>query len=98
MAKSEHSYPIVTGLLITTMSCSKQWRVSRDYEKKRTSETADEMYSDASVLSASRQQSQILREEIRRAMALKAPGEFEDLIRLYFRALAEEATMGRSGE
>jgi hypothetical protein len=71
---------------------------SRDYEKKRTSETAGEMYSDASVLSASRQQSQMLREEIRRAMALKAPGEFEDLIRLYFRALAEEATMGRSGE
>ena len=71
---------------------------SRDYEKKRTSETAGEMYSDASVLSASRQQSQMLREEIRRAMALKAPGEFEDLIRLYFRALAEEATTGRSGE
>ncbi len=71
---------------------------SRDYEKKRTSETAGEMYSDATGFPASRQQSQMLREEIRRAMALKAPGEFEDLIRLYFRALAEEATTGRSGE
>jgi hypothetical protein len=31
-----------------------------------------------------------LREAIRRAMQLKAPGEFEDLIKSYFRALAEE--------
>jgi myosin heavy subunit len=71
---------------------------SRDYEKKRTSETAAEMYSDATGIPASRQQSQMLREEIRRAMALKAPGEFEDLIRLYFRALAEEATTRGAAE
>ena len=71
---------------------------SRDYEKKRTSETAAEMYSDARGVPESRPQSQMLREEIRRAMALKAPGEFEDLIRLYFRALAEEATTRRTGE
>jgi hypothetical protein len=31
-------------------------------------------------------------------MSLKAPGEFEDLIKLYFRALAEEAPSARSDE
>jgi hypothetical protein len=64
---------------------------SRDYEKKRTSASADDVFSNPSGTDATTPNSQLLREEIRRAMALKAPGEFEDLIKLYFRALAEEA-------
>lgn len=64
---------------------------SRDYEKKRTSETAPpDIFSKTLGGDSSRPNSQLLREEIRRAMTLKAPGEFEDLIKLYFRALAEE--------
>jgi hypothetical protein len=70
---------------------------SRDYEKKRRSTTAREMYSDAQGGASPQATSQQLREEIRRAMSLKAPGEFEDLIRLYFRALAEEAPASASG-
>lgn len=72
---------------------------TRDYEKKRTSTTARDMYSDNNTAGRNQTPSQQLREEIRRAMSLKAPGEFEDLIRLYFRALAEEApsTGARSG-
>ena len=64
---------------------------SRDYEKERESTTAGDVFSDGGAPPSSLSSSQALREEIRRAMALKAPGEFEDLIRLYFRALAEEA-------
>ena len=64
---------------------------TRDYEKKRTSETAQDIFSESIGVDPSKPMSQLLREEIRRAMSLKAPGEFEDLIKLYFRALAEEA-------
>jgi len=64
---------------------------SRDYEKERESTTAGDVFSGGGAPPSSLSSSQALREEIRRAMALKAPGEFEDLIRLYFRALAEEA-------
>lgn len=64
---------------------------SRDYERKRMSTAAGDVFSDPAGVNASRPNSQLLREEIRRAMLLKAPGEFEDLIKLYFRALAEEA-------
>jgi hypothetical protein len=64
---------------------------SRDYEKKRESTTAGDVFSDPAGLEGTTPSSQQLREEIRRAMLLKAPGEFEDLIKLYFRALAEEA-------
>jgi myosin heavy subunit len=64
---------------------------SRDYEKERESTTAGDVFSDGGAAPSSLSSSQALREEIRRAVALKAPGEFEDLIRLYFRALAEEA-------
>lgn len=72
---------------------------SRDYEKKRLSLTADDVFSDNAGSDRDKTTSQQLREEIRRAMSLKAPGEFEDLIRLYFRALAEEAPQGTgSGE
>jgi len=63
---------------------------TRDYEKKRESMTAQDLYSQSVGKSASKNPEQQLREEIRRAMMLKAPGEFEDLIKLYFRALAEE--------
>jgi hypothetical protein len=71
---------------------------TRDYEKKRLSVSADEMFSRADGTSRKKATSQQLREEIRRAMSLKAPGEFEDLIRLYFRALAEEAPPGGASE
>jgi hypothetical protein len=64
---------------------------TRDYEKKRESMTADDLYSEAVGSTAQKQAEPELREEIRRAMMLKAPGEFEDLIKMYFRALAEEA-------
>jgi len=71
---------------------------TRDYEKKRTSETAEEIFSRKLGEGSKTQVSQTLREAIQRAMSLKAPGEFEDLIRLYFRALAEEAAANRGGE
>jgi hypothetical protein len=64
---------------------------TRDYEKKRQSATADDVYSKSLGPANKEPISQSLREEIRRAMQLKAPGEFEDLIKLYFRALAEES-------
>lgn len=63
---------------------------TRDYERKRESMTAEDVYSKSFGVSPKEPVSQTLREEIRRAMQLKAPGEFEDLIKLYFRALAEE--------
>jgi hypothetical protein len=63
---------------------------TRDYEKKRESTTAEDVYSKSLGVPEQNPLSQSLREEIRRAMQLKAPGEFEDLIKLYFRALAEE--------
>jgi hypothetical protein len=71
---------------------------TRDYEKKRESTTAEDVFSKS--LGAGKQEpvSQTLREEIRRAMQLKAPGEFEDLIRLYFRALAEETQVAPKAE
>ncbi len=71
---------------------------SRDYEKRRLSETANDIFSGAKGTKVTKPASQLLREEIRRAMSLKAPGEFEDLIRLYFRALAEEAPMAADDE
>ena len=66
---------------------------TRDYEKKRESVTAEEVFSRSLGGDESESISQTLRDEIRRAMQLKAPGEFEDLIKLYFRALAEESTV-----
>jgi hypothetical protein len=66
---------------------------TRDYEQKRESVTAEEIYSKSIGTLPDAPESQSLREEIRRAMQLKAPGEFEDLIKLYFRALAEESTV-----
>ena len=71
---------------------------SRDYEKERTSKTAEDVFSEARGVPSVRPASEMLREEIRRAMALKAPGEFEDLIRLYFRALAEETQAAQEEE
>jgi len=67
---------------------------TRDYEKNRERVTADDVFSRSLGLKAKDPMSQSLREEIRRAMQLKAPGEFEDLIKLYFRALAEESAAG----
>jgi hypothetical protein len=64
---------------------------SRDYEKERVSTTAGNVFSEGGSAAVPPTGAQALREEIRRAMELKAPGEFEDLIRLYFRALAEES-------
>jgi hypothetical protein len=62
----------------------------RDYERKRESVTADDIFSRGLNESGGSSPVRELREEIRRAMKLKAPAEFEDLIRYYFRALAEE--------
>jgi len=67
---------------------------TQDYEKKRESVTADDVFSKSLGAPSKNPVAQSLREEIRRAMQLKAPGEFEDLIKLYFRALAEEAGSG----
>ena len=66
---------------------------TRDYEQKRQSVTAEEMFSRSLGTRPDAPASQSLREEIRRAMQLKAPSEFEDLIKLYFRALAEESSV-----
>jgi hypothetical protein len=64
---------------------------TRDYEKKRESHTAQDVFSKSLGRRADGGGSQSLRDEIQRAMQLKAPGEFEDLIRMYFRALAGES-------
>ncbi len=66
---------------------------TRDYEKKRESVTAEDVFSKSLGGSSKEPALQSLRNEIRRAMQLKAPGEFEDLIKLYFRALAEESSL-----
>jgi hypothetical protein len=70
---------------------------TRDYEQKRESITAEEIFSKSLGNRSPAPESQSLREEIRRAMQLKAPGEFEDLIKLYFRALAEESAAQGGG-
>ncbi len=71
---------------------------TRDYEKIRKSVTAEDIFSRRVGEDSKTHSAQTLREAIQRAMKLKAPGEFEDLIRLYFRALAEEAAgSGGSG-
>jgi hypothetical protein len=64
---------------------------TRDYEKKRESMTADEVFSRTLGRRPESADAQSLRDEIQRAMQLKAPGEFEELIRMYFRALADES-------
>ncbi len=64
---------------------------TRDYEKKRESVSAEDVFSKSLGRRSQGEDTETLRDEIRRAMQLKAPGEFEDLIRLYFRALADEA-------
>jgi hypothetical protein len=63
---------------------------TRDYEQKRESTTAEDIFSKSLGRRADDPGAQTLRDEIQRAMQLKAPGEFEELIRLYFRALAGE--------
>jgi len=69
---------------------------SRDYENRRESRTALDMFSTGGTAGARGARVRSLREEIKRAMKLKAPGEFEDLIKLYFRALAEESPGARA--
>ena len=69
---------------------------TRDYDKTRESVTAEDVFSKSLGVRGKDALSESLREEIRRAMQLKAPGEFEDLIKLYFRALAEEQSAGTS--
>ena len=64
---------------------------TRDYEKKRESVSAEDVFSKSLGRRPDSADAQTLRDEIQRAMQLKAPGEFEDLIRMYFRALADEA-------
>jgi hypothetical protein len=64
---------------------------TRDYEQKRESHTAQDVFSKSLGRRGDGASAQSLRDEIQRAMQLKAPGEFEELIRLYFRALAGEA-------
>jgi hypothetical protein len=71
---------------------------TRDYEKTRTSESAEDIFSRKLTRGTKTPVTQTLREAIQRAMNIKAPGEFEDLIRLYFRALAEEAAANRDSE
>ncbi len=70
---------------------------TRDYETTRTSTTAEDIFSRKLGRDPEAQDVQTLREAIQRAMKLKAPGEFEELIRLYFRALAEEAVSEDAG-
>jgi Domain of unknown function (DUF4175) len=64
---------------------------TRDYEKERQSVTAADIFSKTLGHRPETADAQTLRDEIQRAMQLKAPGEFEELIRMYFRALADEA-------
>jgi hypothetical protein len=53
--------------------------------------TAEEVFSKTLGRRPESADAQTLRDEIQRAMQLKAPGEFEELIRMYFRALADES-------
>lgn len=69
---------------------------TRDYEKRRESVSAEDVFSKSLGRRPEGADAQSLRDEIQRAMQLKAPGEFEDLIRMYFRALADEAPAPRS--
>jgi hypothetical protein len=64
---------------------------TRDYERRRESVSAEDVFSKSLGRRAEGADAQTLRDEIQRAMQLKAPGEFEELIRMYFRALADEA-------
>jgi len=66
---------------------------TRDYEKERESVSAEDIFSRALGHRPDGVDAQSLRDEIQRAMQLKAPGEFEDLIRMYFRALADETSI-----
>jgi hypothetical protein len=85
----EHEERIMSRLLDAQRSIH-----TRDYEKKRKSKTADDLYSSDGRILLDKESAMDLREAIRQALKLKAPGEFEDLIRLYFRALAEEHNAG----
>jgi hypothetical protein len=70
---------------------------TRDYEKTRRSQSAEDIFSKKLYLPSDQPEAKSLREAIQKAMKLKAPGEFEDLIRLYFRALAEESGPATGG-
>jgi len=80
-------YHILSRLLDSQRSVQ-----TRDYENKRESEVGANIFSNGGSTATRSERMRTLREEIKKAMRLKAPGEFEDLIKLYFRALAEESS------
>ena len=70
---------------------------TRDYENRRESRTAADVFSRGARPGTRASRSLRLREQIRRAMELRAPGEYQELIRMYFRALAEESAAPAGG-
>jgi len=80
----EHEERILSRLLDAQRSIH-----SRDYERKRESKTAADIESRGGKRKAEKTEAMKLREQIRKAMKLRGPAEFEELIRLYFRAIAQ---------
>lgn len=67
----------------------------RDYKRERVSTTAGDLRAlDPGTLEAADDDTEMLLEMIRRGMREKGPEEYEELIRLYFRALSKRAREG----
>ena len=67
----------------------------RDYKRERMSTTADDLRAlDPGILGSADDDIEVLLEMIRRGMHEKGPEEYEELIRLYFRALSKRVREG----
>jgi hypothetical protein len=61
----------------------------RDYNKQRESRTAEELFSEGGSRLEEDDQLSKLRRDILRALESGTPDEYQELVRLYFRAIAE---------
>jgi hypothetical protein len=61
----------------------------RDYNKERESRTADEVYSQGGAPLGPEEYRKKLRRDIQRALESGSPEEYQELVRQYFRAIAE---------
>ncbi len=67
----------------------------RDYKRERVSTTADDIRAiDPGILEGAHDDAEVILEMIRRGMQEKGPEEYEELIRLYFRALSKQVREG----
>lgn len=82
--------------IFTRLLDSQRSMRERDYKKERTSTTAGAVAPLAPGTREGRSDDrEVLLRTIRRAMQEKGPAEYEDLLRLYFRALSEKAREGQ---